>query len=119
MEFLSMENIDDVPPLDIFPPTVWMLSQQERRDILMSVCEAMVEEFVDITTFEAIEQSDAKSKPNKEQPDRVHAYAKEVLSFGLLYKELVDAARQGDGLRVLRWWKFMLQIFKATDRKKL
>ena len=50
MEFLGMENIDDVPPLDIFPPTVWMLSQQERRDILMSVCEAMVEEFVDITT---------------------------------------------------------------------
>lgn len=113
----GMENIDNGPPLDIFPPTVWMLSQQERRDILMSVCEAMVEEFVDITTFEAIEQSDAKSKPNKEQPDRVHAYAKEVLSFGLLYKELVDAARQGDGLRVLRWWKFMLQIFKATDRK--
>ena len=25
MEFLGMENIDDVPPLDIFPPTVWML----------------------------------------------------------------------------------------------
>ena len=43
MEFLGMENIDDVPPLDIFPPTVWMLSQQERRDILMSVCEAVVE----------------------------------------------------------------------------
>ena len=29
----------------------------------------------------------------------------------------MDVVRQGDGLRVLRWWKFMLLIFKATDRK--
>ena len=39
------------------------------------------------------------------------------MSFGLLYKELVDAVREGDGLRVLRWWRFMLLIFKSTGRK--
>ena len=69
-------------------------------------------------TFEATEQSDANSKQNKEQPDRVHAHTKEVLSFGLLYKQLVDAVRQGDGLHVLQWWKFMLLIFKATMQQK-
>ena len=51
------------------------------------------------------------------QRDKVLAYAKELLSFGLLYKELVDAVREGDGARVLRWWRFMLLIFKATGRK--
>ena len=52
---------------------------------------------------------------NKGNQDQVLAYAKEVMSFGLLYTEL-DAVREGDGLCVLRWW-FMLLIFKATSRK--
>ena len=29
MGFLGMESIDDEPAGDIFPPTVWMLSQEE------------------------------------------------------------------------------------------
>ena len=41
-------------------------------------------------------------RKNDKQEDKVLAYAKELLSFGLLYKELVDAVREGDGVRVLR-----------------
>lgn len=83
---------------------------------------------MDISTIEVFEQDDqdgvgsntngkavtcTKQKHDK-QEDKVLAYAKELLSFGLLYKELVDAVREGDGVRVLR---FMLLIFKATGRK--
>jgi L1 cell adhesion molecule like protein len=39
------------------------------------------------------------------------------MPFGLLYAELVDAVREGDGLRVLRWWRFVLLNFKATSRR--
>ena len=145
MEFLGMESIDDKPAADIFPPTVWMLSQEERRAILTSVCEAIVDEFVDISTIEVFD-TDAKQagsqqvqseqddqdgvgsningkaatctkRKHDKQEDKVLAYAKELLSFGLLYNELVDAVREGDGVRVLRWWRFMLLIFKATGRK--
>ena len=119
-----------------------MLSQEERRAILTPVCEAIVDEFVDISTIEVFD-TDAKQagsqqvqseqddqdgvgsntngkaatctkRKHDKQEDKV---AKELLSFGLLYKELVDAVREGDGVRVLRWWRFMLLIFKATGRK--
>ena len=44
-------------------------------------------------------------------------YAKEVFSLGMLYMEFHDAIKEGDGLRVLRCWKYLLLIFKASQRK--
>ena len=49
--------------------------------------------------------------------DRVNIYAKEVVSVGLLYKEFEDAVRERDGQRVFRCWKYLLLVFKATNRK--
>ena len=134
MEFLGMESIDD-KPADILPSTLWLLSQEERKSILTSVCEAMVDEFVDLSTIDVSDtetgdkeqdqhvlgsntsnQPAEKKKRDKEE-DKVLAYATELLLFDLLYKELVDAVREGDGIRVLRWWRFILLIFKATGRK--
>ena len=44
-------------------------------------------------------------------------YGKEVLSLGLLYMEYHNAIKEGDGLRVLLCWKYLLMIFKASQRK--
>ena len=93
-----------------------ILSKEEQREILTSVCGAMVEDFVDISTFVKCDKKEENQNQNKKQ-DKVLGYAKEVLSFGQSLKELVDTVREGDSLRVLRWWKLMLLIFKATGRK--
>ena len=52
MEFLGMENIDNKPADDIFPSTLWLLHQEERRSIVISVCEATVDEIVDLSTID-------------------------------------------------------------------
>ena len=49
--------------------------------------------------------------------DGILEYGKEVLSLGLLYLEFRDAIKEGDGLRVLRCWKYLLLLFKASQRK--
>lgn len=54
---------------------------------------------------------------NKETGDNVQAYAKELLTLGLLYSEFSDGIREGDGDRVIRCWKFLMLIFKAAQRK--
>ncbi len=43
-------------------------------------------------------------------------YAREVLSLGVLLMEFNNAIREGDGLRILRCWRFFLPLFKAADR---
>ena len=39
-----------------------------------------------------------------------------LMSVGMVYLEYSDAIKEGDGLRVLRCWRYMLLIFKATGR---
>lgn len=55
---------------------------------------------------------------NEKGQDCVLAYAKELLTLGLLLLEYNDAVREGDGFRILRCWRFLLLVFKATGRRK-
>lgn len=47
---------------------------------------------------------------NTDPVDTVYSYACETLSLGLLYSELRDAIKEGDGNRVMLVWKFLLLI---------
>ena len=51
------------------------------------------------------------------QHDHVLEYAREVLTLELLYMEFVDAVREGDGERILQYWRYFLLLFKATGQK--
>ena len=110
MEFFGMESLDDEPNQEVFPPGVWMLHREERKDLLLSVCGAIVEQYSDITTFKADDSNEGRNE------DKVLSYAKELLTFGLFYKEHVDGVHLGDGVRMLLWWRFMMLIFKSTSR---
>lgn len=82
MEILGMENLEDDPSQQILPPDVWLHDKCERRDILLSVAGVVVNEYVDLSMFDYEE---------KLPSDRVHAYAKELLTLGLFYLEYSDA----------------------------
>ncbi len=47
--------------------------------------------------------------PTEKPSESVHAYAKEVLTLGLIW--WYCAIKEGDGNHVLRYWKFLLVIF--------
>ena len=53
----------------------------------------------------------------EEEGDKILIYARELLSYGLLYKCFSDSTREGDGMRILCCWKFLMLIFKAAKRK--
>ena len=52
-----------------------------------------------------------------EDPDMVHVYGKNLLSIGLFYLEYSDAIREGDGIRVLRCWRYLLPMLIGSGRK--
>lgn len=110
VDFLGMSSIRDLPLPAIIPNDAWMLSDSERRSILMDVASQVVQRHVDLST----QFSDGK-KHNS--PDTVYAYACETLSLGLLYFEFKDAVKEGDGDRLFQVWKYLLLLFKASNKK--
>ena len=47
--------------------------------------------------------------------DDVHMYAVEVLTLSLLWHGFHDAITEGDGDRILRYWRILLVVFKSTN----
>ena len=113
LQYLQMESISDIPHNDSVlsdPDLIWMKTVNERKRILMDVCKSVVDEYIDFQYH----QNSAESDSN--QPDKVMKYGKELLRLGCFYLEFSDAIKEGDGIRVIRCWRYLLPIFLASSR---
>ena len=48
--------------------------------------------------------------------DKLHLYSLQVLTLGLVWHGFNDSIKEGDGDRIITYWKFLLVIFKAGKR---
>ena len=67
---------------------------------IKEVAEKIIEKFVHLPSVSSSEQT--------EFDDMVHLYATEVISLGLIWHGVHDAIKEGDGDRILRYWKIFL-----------
>ena len=49
------------------------------------------------------------------EQDSVYTYAVDLLTIGLLWYGFRDVVREGDGDRIVRYWKFLMVIFKTEN----
>lgn len=56
-----------------------------------------------------------KAAPSSD--DTIQLYATELLSLGLLWHGFHDAIREADGDRILRYWRFLLVLFKSSSHR--
>ena len=106
MAILGLKSIDDIP--SSLPSTLANESSSRKRAILNGITEQVIEKFVNIELF--------SSRGSTDNIDGVYEYARETLSLTLLHTEFQDAIREGDGERVLRVWKFLLLLFRASNK---
>ncbi len=60
---------------------------------------------------------DRSSEIRTQCEDGVHCYGIEFLSLSLIWHGFHDSIREGDGDRILRYWKFLLVIFKSSNKR--
>ena len=74
----------------------------------MQMASAVVDKHVDLmTAFRA-------PQPPLNMTSSMYDYTQKVISLGLLYLNYKVVGREGDGERVIRMWKYLLLIFRAT-----
>ena len=121
MKYLSMKDVTDVPVHHQLVDDLWTESSEKRKDILRSVANEVVLMYSDIEAcFDnqtEMECDEVNSQVHINYDDKVQSYASGLLFMGLIYLEFSDAIREGDGLRILRCWWYLMLIFKAAQRK--
>lgn len=88
MQVFKMSAVTDWPCAELFLESCTKLNPQQRWNLLQLAVSKIVDQFVDISY---------PSPALKKDDDHIRAYAREVLSLGLLLMEFTDAVREGDG----------------------
>ena len=129
MELLGMSELADDPSDCLIPDDIHNLPPSERKVVLDQITSVIVRSHIDLhhnierdTAKDDQHSSTSEDTANEEEDvsqgdDNVQAYARELLTLGLIYNEFSDGIREGDGERVIRVWKFLMLIFKASQRK--
>ena len=117
MEVLGMKSLEDQPDPTIVPSDLKSKDKKEKEKVLAHVTEKIVDCFVNLSTLQKAPPAQSGSKRSDRNVDGVFEYGRELLTLSLLYAEFHDAIREGDGLRILRCWRFLLLVFKAGGRK--
>jgi len=103
MNTFGMESLDDCPSHPMFNDFLDLTTEQRTESFLVNV-RTVVDKHFNFTT----------SKSH----DSVLSYAEEVFSLGLFLMEFIDSVHEGDGNRILRCWRYMLLMFKASNKTK-
>lgn len=104
----NMSSLDDTPSASCFDEKSMSLDSLERSKIVMSSVHGVVKKFTDLSFGKSKEPSGN---------DYVFNYACDVFTLGLFFLEFNDSVNEGDGLRILRCWRYLLLIFFAKKRK--
>ena len=107
MKKLGMKSLDEVPTIGEFDANTWMKSNADRRSAVYSFCQEVIKDHVNVSMCSNISSS----------KDGVLNYANEVMSLGMFYLNYKDVIKHADGDRLIVCWKYLLPIFKASDRR--
>lgn len=112
----------DLKAAEDFFMTVWDAHIVAAAQCLMSsqsfssvstLSRAIIDEFVVLPSATSVSQPASRPKST----DQVFVYALDVLNLGLIYHGFHDAVREGDGDRVVVYWKALMIAFKAAQRR--
>lgn len=112
MKKLGMESLEDQPSHEDFDPCSWMATDMDRKSLLYTFCQELVSDYVTFSlscTHQVSTESDSA--------DGILTYASQLMSLGIFYLNYKDAIREGDGERVLLSWKYLLPLFRVTNRR--
>lgn len=112
MKLLEMTTLNDVPSTKYVPQgeVTWTQTDEERKTVIDKITTAIVDSFIFL-------DYNTSSSDTPVIKDGVYSYATQLLTLGCFYLEFRDAIKEGDGLRVLRCYRYMLPMFVSSGRK--
>ena len=107
MEVLELKSVNDW--LASFPETLWLEDKENHKVVMDQLLSKLVAQFLDF------QFNPASSSTGND--DGILTYGKQFLSIGSLYLEFVDAIKEGNGERVIHYWRYFIVLFHNAQWK--
>lgn len=91
------------------------LLKDNNEDSVHQLSTKIVSKFVNIWKNSGNRSSDNESDETSDaSSDGIFVYASSILTLDLLWMAFYDAIKEGNGEKVLMYWKFLLMVFRKT-----
>ena len=108
MKLLGMQVLSDTP-LSSAPKgdLTWACMDEDRKPVLDRITRDIVKSFL---------CTDYNTSHTASSEDMTYQYSSQLLTIGCMYLEFQDAIKEGDGMRVLRCYRYLLPMFVSSGR---
>ena len=109
LKTFGMATLDSQPSEGIIPcpENTWTQIDTERKSLLEQLSKSVVEKYTNHFFNSAVSSSG----------DRVQDYTNYLMSIGCMYMLFRDAIKEGDGSRVLLYYRYLLPLFINAGRR--
>ena len=107
-----MNCVSDTPCHNMLRDDLWVEDEESRKT---QVTLEIVQSFVDLEP--RLSHKKKSTKSSKSPEDKVYLNSCEFLTLRLMYIEFSDSLREADGNRILRCWRYLMLIFRSTQRR--
>ena len=111
LTFFGMEGRNDSPRKNV-PPSVFLLTEEQKQNFYHSSMERFVDEYIWVER-DGLDESNDAAKQYDQPPDKVIAYALNLLRHFIILADLRDAVREGHGEHLATLSKLLLLHFKS------
>jgi len=117
MKMLKMASVHDIPSEEFAPQraVTWTETAEKWKAVLRHISSSLIDSFMHLaykTTSPSVNgivsAGSSETSPNS---DGVYYYATNLLTLRCFYMEFRDAIKEGDGLQVLRCYRYILPMF--------
>jgi len=121
MKKLKMTTVYDTPSEEFAPQgaITWTETAEKRKAVIDHISNSLIDSFMHLDYKTTSANGVVSAGPSETSPnscDGVYSYATNLLTLGCFYMEFRDAIKEGDGLRVLRCYRYMLPMFYSSRR---
>ena len=105
MKLLDVQDLNDTPSKQYAPD----LGMKKKKPVSDRITKDIVQSLL-CTDYHTSKSSSSSSE------DMAYKYSSQLLTIGCIYLEFRDAIKEGDGIRVLRCYRYLLPMFISSGR---
>lgn len=116
LEHLNMESPSS--ECKSLPQNISDLDSESKKAFILQICTAIVDKYFLNDVSQSLNKIETEDQSTSSSEDKVFNYASNLTKLGIIRKVAVKSTRYGDGMRLVRHWKYAGLVYHIAKKTK-